>query len=455
MLDFKPIKIEDVCFLKKHLSSPTRFSCETNIVNLIVWQKMYGNMYAFYNNMLFIKSGESNNESYRLPFGDNLEKGIAVLRKHTKCDYPPLWVQQGERFIDFNLKYGADYELIPERDAFDYIYLQEDLAFLRGKKYHGKRNHIAAFSKRCAWHFEKITQKNISDVLECAEEWYAQNSERFDEYMQCEKNGIRLILENMDLLDVSGGAIYTDGKVVAFTLGSPINRDVFDIHIEKALPEYAEAYTVINNEFAKTLSEFKYINREDDLGLLGLRKAKLSYKPHIILKKYLAVSKKERAKQIYHSAFAEEDNTFENMLFEKYYKYCRRLEKDGRTVSLCFAFPCKIGTEEAEYIYALTTAPEFRGNGYANELIKNIKAQGNKLLILRPSDQSLIEFYEKTGFLKFKATNKPTNGLSVEPANDYKDLAIKYKENSGEYTAMYLGTPKEDLNNLYFPYSMP
>ena len=74
---------------------------------------------------------------------------------------------------------------------------------------------------------------------------------------------------------MKGGAVYVDGVMVAFTLGSPINSEIFDIHIEKALPQYAEAYTVINNEFAKILGDYKFINREDDMGLEGLRKAKI------------------------------------------------------------------------------------------------------------------------------------------------------------------------------------
>ncbi|MBR4100031.1 MAG: GNAT family N-acetyltransferase [Clostridia bacterium] len=454
MLKFKKFDIEDIEKLKKYISSPARFSCETTFVNLIVWQNMYNNMYAICEDMLFIKSGGVEMETYRLPFGSNLQRGFEILREYTKQEYPPLWVHQGERFIDFKLNYGEHYEFIPDRDAFDYIYLQEDLAKLSGKKYHSKRNHISAFSKQYEWEFKEINQSDISQVLECMNEWYAENSDRFDRHMQCEKDGVELILKNMERLGVSGGAVYVDGKVVAFTLGSPINRDIFDIHIEKALPQYATAYTVINNEFAKTLGKYKFINREDDLGLEGLRKAKLSYKPHILLKKYLCISKKDRLKQIYNSAFGEDDNTFEEALFENCFKYCEYLEKDGRIVSMCFCLPCKIGDKEAKYIFAVTTPEEFRGNGYASELINKIKTESDCILVLRPVNESLIGFYKALGFCEFTATNT-MGDFSLTPLDEFEELSKQYKETKGEFTAMYYSKEQEELDNIYFPYSMP
>ena len=454
MLHFKKIELDDAPILKPFVSSPARFSCESSFANLVVWSRMYDNMYAIKDGMLFIKSGGVEEETFRLPFGGNLEKGLKILREYKGGENPLLWVQQGERFIDFKLNFGKDYEFIPQRDAFDYVYLQSDLGSLSGKKYHSKRNHISAFSKKYDWQYKAITQDNIGDVLECMEKWYSQNADRFDRHMQCEKDGIIVMLDNMQTLNISGGAIYVDGKVVAFTLGSPINRDVFDIHIEKALSEYATAYTVINNEFAKTLTDYKYINREDDLGLEGLRKAKLSYKPHLLLRKYLCMPKVDWLKQMYHDAFGEDDGGFCDDLFKHCYPYCKTLEKEGRTVAMCFALPCKIGKKTAKYIFAVTTASEFRNKGYASELIEQIKQEDDSILILRPVNDGLIPFYEKLGFCCFNATDKKGE-LSLQPLDGYEKLARDEITQNGDFTAMYYSKNSQNLENLYFPYSMP
>lgn len=288
MLKFKNVKIEDIDIYKKFMKNNKEFSCENSFVNLLVWQCAYSNMMAVSDGQLFIKSGTAEKETFRLPVGQDLEKGIKKLVEYNDNKMPSFWLQEGERLSEFQEKYSQQYIFRESRDAADYIYLQSDLANLSGKKYHSKRNHINAFSKKHNWHYEEITQSNIEKVRLCAEKWYKENADKEDSFLLCEKKGIGTMLDNMERLSLKGGAIIVDSNVVAFTLGSAINDTVFDIHIEKALKDFAEAYTVINREFAASLSDYKYINREDDMGLEGLRKAKLSYKPEIILKKYFA-----------------------------------------------------------------------------------------------------------------------------------------------------------------------
>lgn len=291
MLSFKKIEISDIEIYNEYMKNSDELSCENAFVNLLVWQPMYNNMLAEKDGMLIIKSGFEENESFRLPYGADLEKGIGLIREYLGSD-PVFWTQEGPNLERFNNIFGKDYEFAESRDAFDYIYLQSDLANLSGKKYHSKRNHISAFSKKYDWHYETVNGSNIDAVRECARLWYNENADRMSETMLCEQKGIETMLCNMEALSVKGGAIFVDDRVVAFCIGSPINSRCFDTHIEKALSDYSEAYAVINREFAKNeLSDYKYINREDDLGLEGLRRAKLSYKPAILLKKYECLKK--------------------------------------------------------------------------------------------------------------------------------------------------------------------
>ena len=286
MLKFKKVEIEDISVFKKYIGFSGELSCESAFVNLLIWESAYNNMWAQEDGQLIIKSAKGEDSSYRLPFGNDFLRGIELVREYSGEKYPDFWVQEGARLDNFKAHFGDKYIFEENRDAFDYIYLREDLANLSGKKYHSKRNHISAFSKKQDWVFRPITAENIADVKLCAEKWYKENADREDKYLRCERCGVETILDNMELLGVRGGAVYVGENVVAFTLGSKISGEIFDIHIEKALNDYAEAYTVINREFARTLTEYKYINREDDMGLEGLRKAKLSYKPAILLKKY-------------------------------------------------------------------------------------------------------------------------------------------------------------------------
>ena len=292
MLEFKKFEVADAPRLLKYTACPGELSCEGAFVNLLVWQNIYNNMWAEKNGHLFVKSEKNGKNVFRLPFGDDLKTGIEMIREYSGAEYPEFWVQDGSRLSEFKELFGEHYTFTEERDAFDYVYNRADLAALSGKKYHGKRNHISAFSKQYDWRYAALTADNINDIRQCANEWYAENETRADKYLLCEKRGVEIMLQNAAALKIRGGIIYIGEKAVAFTLGSAVNRDVFDIHIEKSLAEYAEGYTVINREFAANeLADYKYINREDDMGLDGLRQAKLSYHPAVMVKKYSAVKR--------------------------------------------------------------------------------------------------------------------------------------------------------------------
>ena len=183
---------------------------------------------------------------------------------------------------------------IPERDYFDYIYLREDLATLKGKKYQPKRNHINNFKKRYTYEYLPITPEIVPQCLELERQWFKANNESAEEEEELsdERRSLTYALHHAEELDLTGGAIRVEGKIIAFSFGAPINHDTFGVHVEKADVSYEGAYTVINQEFAAHLPEqYTYVNREEDLGIPGLRQAKLSYQPAILLEKSAAIKK--------------------------------------------------------------------------------------------------------------------------------------------------------------------
>ena len=183
--------------------------------------------------------------------------------------------------------YGED------RDGYDYLYDIGRLASLAGKKLHGKRNHINKFNKKFAYEYIPITPELVPECLQLECKWYKANREDNDEEdLNDERRSIIYALNHYDELGLIGGAICVDHQIVAFTFGAPINHNTFGVHVEKANVNYEGAYAVINKEFASHLPEkYTYVNREEDLGIPGLRQAKLSYNPFILLEKSAAIKK--------------------------------------------------------------------------------------------------------------------------------------------------------------------
>ena len=288
-MNFKKIELCDKDKLLPFLQGANELTCELSFANLLIWQPLYNNCYCIVDGILYLKSYDDNIETYSLPFGD-MKTGMQKIIDHVG-HLPAIWAQAGKRFDEFKELYGEYYDIFESRNEFDYIYNSSDLINLSGKKYHSKRNHISSFSKKHDWRYEEISAKNIDKVRLCAKKWYGQYDD-MDEELKNEMRGVELMLDNMEALDIVGGAIVVGDEVVAFTLGSAINEQIYNIHTEKALDDFDTAYSVIKREFAaRNLADYQYINREDDLGIEGLRRAKLSYRPQIILPKYICTKK--------------------------------------------------------------------------------------------------------------------------------------------------------------------
>ena len=180
------------------------------------------------------------------------------------------------------------YEIAENRANADYLYRVSDLAALSGKKYHAKRNHIARFSRNYTYSFEKVTtEAQAQACIQLAEQWYIDNGKEGD--ISGELDAIHRAFEAYEALHLVAGMICVEDHAVAFAAGEAINDRVFDQHFEKALSAYDGAYAVINREFmANCLNAFEFVNREEDMGIEGLRKAKMSYLPERLVNKYTA-----------------------------------------------------------------------------------------------------------------------------------------------------------------------
>lgn len=301
-ISFERIFLLDICFkrpdldnIEEYFSYYDKFShnlltCEGVPSTLVLWESFYNQQFAIYDDILFVKfETEKNNCFFLMPFGD-VKRGIEVLIEYTNSLNIPLqlFCEEGERLEEFRKYFKDDFTITPLRDDLEYIYSAESLKTLSGKKLHSKRNHISAFDRNYKWNYEPLSTNNLDDALKMADLW----AERCEDCSQkesllSENAAMKRVLPFMNRLRIKGGVIRVEGKVVAFCFGAPINQRVFDVQVEKALPEYKGAYAVINREFVKSLDEnYEYINREDDMGIEGLRKAKLSYKPAIMLEKY-------------------------------------------------------------------------------------------------------------------------------------------------------------------------
>lgn len=179
------------------------------------------------------------------------------------------------------------FEVALDRDHSDYVYRSEDLIHLRGRKYHRKRNHIKQFKEKYIYEYHSLTPDRIPDCLRLQAEWCDLRQCEVIPGLYNESVAIQEALKHFETLGIKGGVILIDGKVEAFTLGEPLNPDTVVIHIEKANPAFEGLYPTIHQAFLEHhWSDYPYVNREQDLGEEGLRKAKESYFPNHMVHKY-------------------------------------------------------------------------------------------------------------------------------------------------------------------------
>ncbi|MFC2479098.1 MAG: DUF2156 domain-containing protein [Treponema socranskii subsp. buccale] len=278
-------------------------SSTDSYANIILYRKKYKTQVCYCGGIVLRKYGAleaperdiaSTRTLYGFPLGKgDMRKTIDFLTKDAEQNGMPLAfpLLTDRQKLYLETKMPNRFTFTERRADSDYLYLTKSLAELPGGKYHKKKNHISQFMRKHPdTEYRPLSKELAPDALSVENEWFKANGGNGDYDKEIESEIIKEALDLFDELNLSGGILYADGKPVAMTIASAVTGYTADVHFEMAVPEYDRdgAYAVINRELAKAMIRFDYLNREEDLGIEGLRKAKLSYHPDILLAKWRA-----------------------------------------------------------------------------------------------------------------------------------------------------------------------
>lgn len=289
MQGYTPLSLEHRAAIDEFLKADPPAVSELTFTNLFMWRRHHHPLWREAAGCLALVMATEGRKPFGLmPVGPG-DKAAALAELTADlaaagCD--PLVERADAVFVERWVDPGR-YRVEPDRDNSDYVYLAEDLRTLAGRKFHRKKNHLNKFRKSSSWEYRSLDDSLVDACLDLQEEWCALRECRLDPGLMSEDAAIAEAFANCCELGYVGGVILVDGKVEAFSLGEMLNPTTAVVHIEKANPAINGLYAAINQQFAEHgLAGATYINREQDLGIEGLRDAKLSYNPDHLVDKF-------------------------------------------------------------------------------------------------------------------------------------------------------------------------
>lgn len=466
LIPFRPITAADADVLRSFTMQSNCMNCDMNVANLCGWQFLYHTEYAVVDGFLLLRFLLDGQVTYMKPIGKgDLRAMLQLLIADARSMGDTLrmaCVCPCAREVMEEAMPGA-FTFTTHRDTADYLYLREKLVTLSGKKLQPKRNRISKFKRLYPdYEYRSLTADLVPECLRLAEEWCRTNDCREERAAMAEQRMMAYALSHLDELHILGGALFVEGRMVAFTFGSRINKDAFDVCVEKADVSYEGAYAMINNEFASHIpDDITYVNREEDLGLEGLRKAKLSYQPDLLLDKMTATltaqpveNDEERrvrfeTRHLWERSFAD-PRAFIDLYFREKYRTERNevVQRDGRVVAALqkLPYPMTYGQHllPASYISGACTDEAYRRRGLMGELLaqahRNMYSENAAFSFLIPATPELFAYYAKFGYtpcFRFGWTTVPLSGSPSTPAT----IEVKLSE---ELCASYLRTKMQE-----------
>jgi hypothetical protein len=278
--DFKPLGLEDRAVIQEYFDREPYEASEFSFGNNFIWRHFdHPHWTILHENLCLVYLPPEQTPYALAPVGGTEMRATidALIERAPRLIRVPA---------AFARKHCSGFHCAPDRDEFDYVYATEDLAELKGKKFDGKRNRIRKFEREHAWRYISLTPEHLDSCRALFEEWFAEKDD--DSTMVLgQKSAIQEALTHFQALGLSGGAIEVDGRFAALSIGEPLTRDMAVIHIEIVSPCCEGLAQVMNREFVRNaFRDYAFINREQDLGIPGLRRAKLSYQPHHLVEKF-------------------------------------------------------------------------------------------------------------------------------------------------------------------------
>ena len=269
-----------------------RRNCNYTFANLMGWKFLFGTEVCVLENAVVLRYTFDDRQAYMVCTSEALSlELIEALFDDSNGDLTLIGLEDSQvaQLSILNFQFPISTE--PVRNQYDYIYRRTDLATLHGRHLDAKRNHINRFrAVHPGFEYRPLTPELFDECRRLTEIWQEEknqkqnDNENRNETIEAEHRVMETIFSNWDALGMIGGSIFVDGRMVAFTYGSAVTTDTFDVCVEKADRHVEGAFAIINQQFAEHLPEqYVYLNREEDMGIPGLRQAKLSYHPEILL----------------------------------------------------------------------------------------------------------------------------------------------------------------------------
>lgn len=293
-MDFRVVAKQDKLLIDEYFHRCYYENSHFTFINLFMWRKPFEIQLTVEDGVLYVVSRWQGEVQALQPFCET-EKLEEAIRRQVKwfTDNGIMFkiVDADKASAEAYKKYDAAFCVTSNRDDSDYLYNAGELASLSGRKYHAKKNHVNSFWREYpAAEYLTLDSKLAVDCSIFAKKWAQRHITEYpsDSLVLSEAESICEIFADYDYYGVRGAAIRADGEIAAFTFGEALNKDTAVIHVEKANPDFRGAYAAINQRFAEyEWRDMKYINREEDMGLEGLRKAKESYKPVRMIEKFM------------------------------------------------------------------------------------------------------------------------------------------------------------------------